>query len=154
MHRQDFLHPGEAAAVGADPSATAATRSAVAAGFGSPSHDTTVRRIDLNDALIQHPQATFVMRAEGTGMRDAGIDGGDVLVVDRAVAPGHGHIVIAVLDGELVCRRLHRPAPGAEVVLQAANPEVADHRVPEGDALDVWGVVTYVIKSLAHAPGR
>jgi DNA polymerase V len=142
----------DGAAVGADPSVPSGPRAAVAAGFGSPSHDFTVKRIDLNDALIKHTQATFVMRAEGVGMRDAGIDPGDVLLVDRAITPAHGHVVIAVLGDGMVCRRLHMPGQGAEVRLQAAHPDFPDHVVGEGkgegEGVDFWGVVTYVIKSL------
>jgi DNA polymerase V len=76
----------------------------------SPGADSTVKRIDLNDALIRHPDATFVMRAAGAAMQGAGIDDADVLLVDRAIQPSHGHIVVAVVDGELVCRRLWKQA--------------------------------------------
>jgi DNA polymerase V len=75
--------------VGADP-ATQASRPrepTASSGFGSPGSDFTVKLIDLNDALIRHPQATFVMRAAGDAMGDAGIWDGDVLLVDRAVTP-------------------------------------------------------------------
>jgi len=40
-------------------------------------------------------------------MRIAGIDEGDLVLVDRALTPSHGHVVVAVLDGEFVCRRLN-----------------------------------------------
>jgi DNA polymerase V len=115
-------------------------------GFGSPGEDATVRRIDLNDALIRHPEATFVMRASGTAMVDAGIDDGDVLLVDRALVPGHGNVLIAIVEGELVCRRLFQQ-DGA-VRLQAASAGHADVEIDEGTPLEVWGVVTTVIKSL------
>ncbi len=77
--------------VGRDPGAPAsATRASVAIGFGSPSGDSGVTRLDLNDILIRHPQATFLMRAAGDAMRRAGIDSGDLLLVDRAITPAHG----------------------------------------------------------------
>ena len=102
----------DGARVGADPAAanSRAREPTASAGFGSPGSDFTVKRIDLNDALIRHPQATFVMRAAGDAMAGAGVSGGDVLLVDRAVAPQHGHLVIAKVDGELLCRRLLRQA--------------------------------------------
>src|SRR5438093_2700269 len=84
----------------------APTRSRVAIGFGSPADDTGVTRLDLNDILIKHSQATFVMRVTGDAMREAGIDSGDVVLVDRAIKPAHGHVVIAVIEDEFVCRRL------------------------------------------------
>jgi DNA polymerase V len=145
MHSRESFPDG--AAVGPDPSTAPSplTRGA-STGFGSPGTDATVKRIDLNDALIRHPQATFVMRASGDGMCEAGIDDGDVLLVDRAIPPVHGNVVIAVVEGELTCRRLWRQ--GRLTKLQAANPEHADIVPGDGVQLEVWGVVTTVIKSL------
>jgi DNA polymerase V len=130
-----------------DAAAPARTRGTVASGFGSAAEDATVRRIDLNDALICHPEATFVMRASGTAMREAGIDDGDVLLVDRAITAIHGHVVIAVVEGELACRRF--ASLGGRVTLQAASPEAAVIVPREGTEVEIWGVVTTVIKSLA-----
>ncbi len=139
----------DGARVGADP-ATASSRpreSMASSGFGSPGSDFTVKRIDLNDALIRHPQATFVMRAAGDAMAAAGVFGGDVLLVDRAVTPQHGHLVIAKVDGDLLCRRLVRH-PGGSALETAESPP---QRIVWGDArpLEVWGVVTTVIRQLA-----
>jgi DNA polymerase V len=93
-------------------------------GFGSPADDTGVRRLDPNDILIKHPQAMFLMRVAGDAMRAAGIDDGDVVVVDRAIMPAHGHVLIAVVEGEFVCRRLFKQ--GGDVRLQATDPAGAD----------------------------
>jgi DNA polymerase V len=123
-----------------------ATRASVAIGFGSPSGDTGVTRLDLNDILIRHPQATFLMRVAGDAMREAGIDSGDLVLVDRAIPPTHGHVVIAVVDEEFVCRRLCRQ--GNDIRLQATQPGCADVVAGEGMDLQFWGVVTQVIKSL------
>jgi len=121
-------------------------RGTVASGFGSAVDDGGSRRIDLNDALIRHAEATFVMRAAGAAMHESGIDDGDVLLVDRAIVAGHGHVVIAVVEGELTCRRLWRQ--GGRVRLQAASAEIADIEPAEGSDIEIWGVVTTVIKSL------
>ena len=121
--------------------------------FGSPGTDPTVRRIDLNEQLIRHPDATFIMRAAGQDMRGAGIDDGDVLLVDRALSPQHGSVIIAVVDGELVCRRLEQPmdargrTTGTRLV--ADESAVAPVAISAETPLEVWGVVTNVIKSLA-----
>jgi DNA polymerase V len=114
--------------------------------FGSPGTDSTVRRLDLNDALIRHPEATFLMRAAGNAMRDAGIDDGDVLIVDRALPARHGSVVIASVAGELYCRRLHKQ--GGALRLQAADPAHADIVPSEERPVEFWGVVTTVIRSL------
>ena len=122
-------------------------RSSVAFSFGSPADDSGIGRLDLNDVLIRHAQATFLMRVAGTSMREAGVDDGDLVLVDRAIHPSHNHVVIAIVDDGFVCRRLVvQPA-------QAARLCAADAAVPDivmvGDAgPQVWGVVTHAIKSL------
>lgn len=73
----------------------------VHAGFPSPAADFDVKRLDLSKILIKHPQATYLLRVAGPSMREAGIDDGDTIVVDRAIKPQHGHIVVAVVDEEL-----------------------------------------------------
>jgi DNA polymerase V len=142
---RDTLPDG--AAVGSDRFNDRAPRKRMAsAGFGSPGEDVTVRRIDLNEALIRHPQSTFVMRAAGGAMAGAGISDGDVLLVDRAVKAEHGHAVIAAVDGELLCRRLH--TRGERAKLEAASPGHDDIIPGDGVPLEIWGVVTTAIKSL------
>ena len=121
-------------------------RSSVAISFGSPAQDSGVNRLDLNDVLIRHPQATFLMRVAGEAMREAGIDAGDLVLVDRSVEPQHGHVVIAVVDDAFVCRRLIRHGG---LCLRAGDPAIADIVPREGEELQVWGVVTTVIKQLA-----
>lgn len=133
----------EGGQAGADGDAVRPRDPVASAGFGSPGTDFTVKRIDFNDALIRHPQATFAMRATGDHMAEAGIWDGDVLVVDRAVTARHGHVVIAKLDGELVCRRLVK-ADGI-VVLATAEPTPTRTVCDDERPLDVWGVVTFVI---------
>jgi DNA polymerase V len=121
-------------------------RSSVAFSFGSPSDDSGIGRIDLNDILIRHTQATFLMRVAGSAMREAGIDDGDLVLVDRAIDPAHDHVVIAIVDDGFVCRRLVRLAQEAR--LRAADAALPDLVIAEGSELQVWGVVTHAIKSL------
>ncbi len=141
-------HFPDGARVGADAAAAAMRprEPTASSGFGSPGSDFTVRRIDLNDALIRHPQATFVMRAAGDAMAGAGVGSGDVLLVDRAITPQHGHLVIAKLDGELLCRRLVRQ--GGVVALETAETPAQRVLCNEAQPLEVWGVVTTVIRQL------
>jgi len=80
----------------------------VPAGFPSPADDYIDRHLDLHEHLIEHPAATFYVRASGDSMVGAGIHDGDLLIVDRAVEPRDGHIVIAVVHGELTVKRLRR----------------------------------------------
>ena len=117
---------------------------AVRAGFPSPAEDFAVNRLDLTQLLITHPQATFLLRVAGASMREAGIDDGDTLVVDRAIKPRHGHIVVAVVDGEFTVKQLHQRA--GRLRLKAANPTFPDIEPKDGQTVEVWGVVSSCIK--------
>ena len=116
----------------------------VRAGFPSPADDHLVQRIDLNAILVVHPQATFLLRVAGDSMRDLGIFDGDTVVVDRAVRPRHGHIVVAVVNGEFTVKQLYQRA--GRFRLKAGNPTFPDILPAEGDVVEVWGVVTSSIK--------
>ena len=154
--RDDFA---DGAPVGRDGAAPVPAAHRTSNAFGSPGTDSTVKRIDLNDALIKHPDATFVMRATGDAMHGAAISDGDVLLVDRAITATHGAVVIAVVDGELLCRRLEVASAKAghsasaharqRVRLVAADEMTAPIDLGPAAPLEVWGVVTTIIKSLA-----
>ena len=118
----------------------------VRAGFPSPAEDIGAKRIDLTAKLIKHPQATFLMKARGESMREAGIFDGDVLVVDRAIPARSGRVVIAVIEGEFVCKTLSMRA--GRMKLKAANPSYPDIVPKDSQTVEVWGVVIHAIKSL------
>lgn len=118
----------------------------VRAGFPSPAEDLGAKRVDLTAQLVKHPQATFMLRARGDSMKDAGIFDGDVLVVDRAIQPRSGHVVIAVVDGEFVCKTLSIRA--GRMKLKAANPGFPDIVPKDGQTVEIWGVVVHAIKSM------
>lgn len=83
--------------------------------------------LDLNEYCVRHPAATFFVRAGSEAQREAGIRGGDLLVVDRAARPSPGAVVLIVRDGEIRMERFRA--------------------VEDGDA-EIWGVVTFVIRKL------
>ncbi len=120
--------------------------STVKAGFPSPADDFLDHPLDLNRALIYNPAATFFVRVEGDSMTDAGIDDGDLLIVDRAVEVRDGSIAICYVDGEFTVKRVRRE--GADWLLVPSNPKYRPIRVEPENELIIWGVVTYVIKSL------
>jgi len=103
-----------------------------------------VQRVDLMAQLIKHPQATFLLRVRGESMRDAGIFDNDVVMVDRAITPRSGQIVVAVVDGEFVCKTLYQRA--GRIKLKAANVTFPDLIPKEGQTLEIWGVVVAAIK--------
>lgn len=119
----------------------------VAAGFPSPADDHVEDRLDLNQYLVHHKEATFFLRAKGHSMVGAGIHDGDLLVVDRSIDPTHGAIVIAAIDGELTVKRL--AIRRGKVFLLAENPEFAPIELKDHQEMVIWGVVTNAIHKLA-----
>lgn len=102
------------------------------------------QRINLNELLIQHPSATFFVRAAGDSMIDGGIGDGDLLVVDSALRPTHGDIVIASVEGEFTVKQLQlRPV----VQLNPMNSAWSPIKVSSEASLDIFGVVTHIIKT-------
>ena len=116
----------------------------IQAGFPSPADDFAVKRQDLNELLITHPLATFFWRVAGKSMMEAGIDDGDILVVNRALTPVHRSIVVAQVDGDFTVKYLHKR--GGRVKLVAANPTFPDINFKDGQTLVICGVVSSVIK--------
>jgi DNA polymerase V len=119
---------------------------AVAAGFPSPADDYIESRIDLNDVLIRHPSSTFFLRVSGDSMQGAGILDGDLLVVDRAIEPRAGRVVVAVLDGAFTLKYLNRHR--GRWRLEAAHPDYPPLELSEGDDARIWGVAIHAIHSL------
>ncbi len=118
----------------------------VRAGFPSPAADFIDLSIDLNRHLIKHPTATFYARVKGESMKDAGINDGDLLIIDRSLEPVDGKIAICFVDGEFTLKRIKIDAEG--VWLTPANSHFKPLLIKEGNNLLVWGVVTYVVKSV------
>jgi DNA polymerase V len=115
----------------------------VSAGFPSPAEDHIDRKLDLNELLIQHPVATFFVRVAGESMKDAGINHGDILVVDRSLEAVSGKVVIAIVNGELTVKRFIQDNASCQLV--AANPDYPPVEITEDIDFSVWGVVTSVI---------
>ena len=117
--------------------------SGVSAGFPSPAEDHIDRKLDLNELLIQHPVATFFVRVAGESMKDAGINHGDILVVDRSLEAVNGKIVIAIVNGELTVKRFVQNNASCQLI--AANSNYPSVEITEDTDFSVWGVVTSVI---------
>jgi DNA polymerase V len=118
----------------------------VEAGFPSPADDYIDQSLDLNEYLIRHPAATFMVRVNGDSMAGGSINSGDILIVDRSLEPRSGNVVIAVLDGELTVKRYRRTDQG--VVLMPDSEEWQPVHVTEDMDFAVWGVCTFAIHRL------
>lgn len=115
----------------------------VVAGFPSPAEQYLEPPLDLNELLVKRPAATFFVRVEGDSMTGAGIADGDLLVVDRSLAPASGDVVIASVDGDFTVKTLRRK--GRAVTLEPANPAYPVITFAPGSELRVFGKVTAVI---------
>jgi DNA polymerase V len=117
-----------------------------ATGFGAAADDYMERGIDLNEQLIRNKPATYFMRVTGNSMINASIHDGDIVIVDRSIKPVNGKIVIAVVDGEMLIRRLEKTINKVRLIPETAKLSPID--VSEFNDFKIWGVVTYVISPL------
>jgi DNA polymerase V len=116
-----------------------------ATGFGAAADDYAERGIDLNEQLIKNKPATFFMRVNSDAMTGAGIYKGDVVIVDRSIEPKNGKVIIAVVDGEMLIRRLEIGNNKKRLVAVGSKLSAIDLT----DAnFNTWGVVTFVIHSV------
>lgn len=116
----------------------------VQAGFPSPAQGEYADTIDLNRALITNPSATFCARVIGNSMVDAGINEGDLLIIDRSITPHDGSIAVCFIDGDFTVKRLSMR--DNRIFLTPANADFPEIAVPEDSNFQVWGVVSHIIK--------
>jgi DNA polymerase V len=117
--------------------------SSISAGFGSIAEDHIEQQLDLNALMVKRPAATFFVRVDGDSMFGAGIQSGDILIVDRSLEPASGKIVIAIVNGEFTVKRLLIDKEG--VFLMPENPAYQRLKITESVDFQLWGVVTFVI---------
>lgn len=120
---------------------------AVKAGFPSPALDFMEYKIDLNTVVSEkNPLATFYIKVAGNSMIDAGIDDGDILVIDRSLEPADGKIAICLIDGDFTVKRLKVETDC--LYLMPENKEYQPIKVTEDNQFVIWAIVTYVIKKI------
>ena len=115
----------------------------VHAGFPSPAEGYEEERIDINDIIITNPPSTFYVRVKGNSMINANIHDGDILVIDKSLEAKHDDIVIAVVDGCFTVKTLFKQ--DNILKLTPANDDFPDILFSEGQELQIWGVVCYII---------
>jgi len=123
-------------------------QTANATGFGAAADDYMERGIDLNEQLIRNKPATFFMRVSGDAMIGAGIFNGDIVIVDRSVKPVSGKIVIAILNGEMLIRRLEKTFNKLRLIPETHKLVPIEVDMSGGNEFAIWGVVTYAIHSV------
>jgi DNA polymerase V len=117
----------------------------VPAGFPSPAADHIEAHISLDEVLNIRAPHVYLVKITGESMQGAGIFDGDLAVVDRSLEPAHGHIVVALLNNDPLCKRLC--IRGKDVILLSENPKYPPRYVLEGDELAIWGVIIGSVRS-------
>ena len=120
--------------------------SRIRAGFPSPADDFIDKHLDLNEHLIKHPSSTFFVKVKGDSMLGAGINSGDILIVDRSLEPKDKRIVVAVVNGDFTVKRISKK--GDRLSLMAENPKYPAIEIKDGMEFEIWGVVIHVIHSV------
>ena len=115
----------------------------VSAGFPSPAEEYVEQLLSLDEHLVKHPQATYLAKVKGDSMMEAGINTGDVLIIDKSLTPANNKIVVAIIDGEFTVKRYIKEK--GEISLVPANNAYKPIKVNGSQDIKVWGVVTYII---------
>ena len=118
-----------------------------ATGFSTGPDEYGERSFDLNDRLVKNKPATFFLKVSGNAMINAGIFSGDMLIVDRSLKVANGKIVVAVLNGEMLVRRLEKTFNRIRLIPETDRLSTIEVD-PSSCEFSIWGVVTYVIHSV------
>lgn len=145
-----FLTPQNALSIftpdDSDPLNITLADTGISAGIPSPSHEYQMSKISLDHTLVKNKDTTFYARVSGQSMIGAGLDDGDLLVVDKSIPAQHRQIAVCFIDGEFTVKRLKVTTEG--VYLQPENPVYEPILVTEHNDFQIWGIVTHVIKRM------
>ena len=120
--------------------------SGIKAGFPSPAADFDGSRISIDQIVVKNQTATFYAKASGNSMIGAGIDDGDILVIDKSIEPQDGKIAVCFIDGEFTVKRIK--VQENSLLLLPENTLFEPIEVTQENDFIIWGIVTYVVKKL------
>ena len=118
----------------------------ISAGFPSPADDFKEIRISLDKELVKNKEATFYARVNGDSMIGAGLEDGDLLVIDRSLNPENGKIAVCLVDGEFTVKKIKKEKN--KFYLMPENTKYKSIEIKEENEFVIWGIVTHVIKSI------
>ena len=118
----------------------------ISAGFPSPADDFKELRISIDQEVVRNEESTFYASVSGESMQGAGLDNGDLLVIDRSLEPQNDKIAVCFIDGAFTVKRLRVEANC--VYLMPENKNYEPIKVSPEDELVIWGIVTYVVKKV------
>jgi len=118
----------------------------ISAGFPSPADDFKEIRISLDKELVKNKEATFYARVDGNSMIGAGLEDGDLLIIDRSLYPENGKIAVCLIDGDFTVKRIKKEKE--KLYLLPENKKYKPIEIKEENELIIWGIVEYVIKKV------
>ena len=118
----------------------------ISAGFPSPAGDYKQERISLDKELIKNQEATFFARVSGESMVNAGLEDGDLIIIDRSIEPANNKIAVCYIDGEFTVKRLR--VKKGKIWLHPENSKYKPIEIKDDNELIIWGIVTNVVKKL------
>ncbi len=119
----------------------------IAAGYPDgiePAGVTQTLQVDIETAGLRRARRTFALKVTGESMIDAGIEDGDMVVVEQAT-PKHNDIVAALIDGGTTLKRFIH-LPGQPPYLKAENKNYP--KLFPLHELVIQGVARSIIRSL------
>ncbi|MED5283878.1 MAG: S24 family peptidase [Chloroflexota bacterium] len=117
---------------------------AVSAGFPSPAGDLFASQLNLQDYLVKNPNSTIYVKVSGDSMSGVGIFSGDTLIVDKSSNPKNNSIVLCILDGDFLVKKLNISTNSTNLI--SANKKYEPIVVTEYNDFRILGVVVASIK--------
>lgn len=111
--------------------------------FPSPAENYHDASLDLNTLLVKNPIATFFVRNESDAIADLRI--GDILIVDRSLNPVHNALVLAIIAGVFVVRRLIQVQNKWQLQSDSITEETIN--LDAQTDFEIWGIVKHAIRS-------
>lgn len=110
----------------------------IPAGFPSPAQDHLEQRISLDELFGLHRPQVYLVRVAGSSLQGLGIHDADLVLVDKALTPRRGDVVVACVNGEPLLKILG--GDKHQVILLSANPQYAPRYIMESEDFQIWGV--------------
>jgi len=114
----------------------------VTAGLPTSAEQEIGEALSLDEYLIEKRDRTYLLTVTGDSMIEAGINDGDLVIVEQGKTPQVRDIVIAEVDSEWTMKYFEKE--NGQVILKPANKNYPVIR-PAGE-LKIGGVVTGVVR--------
>lgn len=116
----------------------------VEAGFPSPAEEELLDVMDFDEFLVPNKESTYILKVKGDSMIGAGINPGDMVIVERKQSYKPGQIVIAMIDGEYTMKYLRLDKKNGKHFLEPANPKYQP--IYPSETFRVEAVVTGLVR--------